>query len=134
MTGLPTIEFEKELSEKFIIHKNIGQEIVLTTVDKVRICLMTNRDYLTAQREWLTPLGLFLSLLTTLVAAEFKSIIFKPDIWFAIYLVGSILTFVWLCGSACRAWGVRGQGTVDSIVNELKAQTKQQSSGGGGES
>ena len=33
-----SIEIGRELSDRLIVHKNIDQEIVLTTVDKIRIC------------------------------------------------------------------------------------------------
>lgn len=125
MTPQSQIEFEKEFSEKLIVHKNLGQEVVVTTVDKVRLCLITNRDSLTAQKAWLTPLAIFLSLLTTLIAANFKEFIFKPDVWTAIYVIGTILSFVWLCSSAYHAWENRSKASLDAIVKELKAQTVQ---------
>jgi hypothetical protein len=127
MTAQSQIEFEKEFSEKLTVHKNLGQEIVVTTVDKVRLCLMMNRDSLTAQKEWLTPLGIFLALLTTLVAADFREFIFKPNVWTAIYVIGSLISLVWLCTSGYKAWKNRSKGSIDAIVEELKAQTAQQS-------
>lgn len=123
MSTQPQIEFGKEFSEKLTVYKNLGQEVMVTTVDKVRLCLMTNRDSLTAKNGWLTPFGLFLALLTTLVAADFREFIFKPNVWVAIYVIGTIISFVWLCSSAWIAWKNRHKGSIDLIVEELKAQT-----------
>lgn len=125
MTNQSQIEFEKEFSDKLTIHKNLGQEVVVTTVDKVRLCLLENRDSLISQKEWRTPLGIFLALLTTLVAADFREFIFKPDVWTAIYVIGSLISFCWLCCSGYKAWENRDKGSIDSIVNNLKAQTVQ---------
>ncbi len=127
MTTQPTIEFEKEFSEKLTIHKNIGQEIVITTVDKVRLCLMENRDLLTAKKEWLTPLGIFLALLTTLVAADFRDFYFKPEVWKAIYVLATLISFIWLIISGYKAVKNYSKGSIDTIVAELKAQDIQQS-------
>ena len=52
------IQFGQEFLEGLKIHKNLDQEIIVTTVDKAKLCLIENRDLLHHQREWLTPLGL----------------------------------------------------------------------------
>ena len=52
MSTQPQIEFGKEFSEKLTVYKNLGQEVMVTTVDKVRLCLMTNRDSL-YRKKWL---------------------------------------------------------------------------------
>ncbi len=123
MSSKSQIEFEKEFSEKLTIHKNLNQEVVVTTVDKVRLCLMKNRDCLTAKNEWLTPLGIFLALLTTLVAAEFRNFIFDPNVWTSIYVIGTILSLFWLLRSGYNAYKNRNSGSIDFIVNEMKSQT-----------
>lgn len=117
------IEFEKEFSEKLTIHKNLNQEVVVTTVDKVRLCLMKNRDWLTAKKEWLTPLGIFLALITTLVAAEFRNFIFEPSVWTSIYVIGTLISLVWLLKSGYTALKNKNSGSIESIVDEIKFQT-----------
>ena len=112
-------EFEREFSEKLTVHKNLGQEVIVTTVDKVRLCLMKNRDYLTAKKEWLTPLGILVTLLTTLVAAAFREFLFEPSVWTAVYVIGTIIMFLWLCRAGYRAWDNRSKGSIDTIVEEI---------------
>ncbi len=87
MTSPPRIELDKEFSDQLTVHKNIGQEIVVTTVDKVRICLMETRDCLTTKREWATPLALCLALLSTLVAADFRDYLLPKAVWQAMYIL-----------------------------------------------
>ncbi len=123
MTGpAPHIELEKEFSERLTIHKNLGQDILVTTVDKVKICLMESRDTLTARREWLTPLSLFLALVTTLAAADFHDFILKQAVWQAVYVIAAIVTAVWSVVSGLRAWNERSRASIDAIVAALKAQ------------
>lgn len=126
MTTASQVEIEKEFTQKLVIHKNLGQEVILTTVDKVTLCLLKNRDNITAKREWLTPLSIFLALLTTLVAADFHKFIFEPNVWTAIYVIGTVLSFVWLCRAAYTAWKLRSSASIEAIVGELKAQTPEQ--------
>jgi hypothetical protein len=116
------IEIEKEFSERLTVYKNLGQEVIVTTVDKLRLCLLESRDCLTAKREWLTPLSLMLTLLTTLVAAEFRTFIFAPPVWMAIYFLGALLSFLWLFRAGHRAWQNRRRGSIEEIVERFKAR------------
>jgi len=128
MTSPPQIELEKEISAQLIVHKNIGQEVVVTTVDKVRICLMETRDCLAARREWATPLPLFLALLSTLVAADFRDRILSKAVWQAMFILGTIFAGGWLVRAGCVSWSNRNRGSIEEIVRRLKA------SGQGGDS
>lgn len=123
MTAPANIEFEKEFSAKLTVHKNIGQEVIVTTVDKVKICLMENRECLTAQKEWITPLSLFIALVTTLAAAEFRKFLFEAAVWQAIYVLGAVITLVWTVLKLRDAWKMRSKASIDTIVTSLKAQS-----------
>lgn len=117
------IEFEKEFSEKLTIHKNLGQEVLVTTVDKVKLCLINNRDCLTAKKEWITPFGIFLALVTTLIAAEFRKFIFEPNVWTSVYVIGAIISLIWFLRAGYSAYKNRNSGSLDNLVNEIKSQT-----------
>lgn len=123
MTAPANIEFEKAFSAKLTVHTNIGQEVIVTTVDKVKICLMENRECLSAQKEWVTPLSLFIALITTLAAAEFRKFMFEPAVWQAIYLMSSFVTFFWMLDKIRSAWKIRSKASIDTIVSTLKAQS-----------
>lgn len=119
----PQIELARELSEQLTLHKNIGQEIVLTTVDKVRLCLMETRDCLRDQREWVTPLALGVSLGGTLVAAEFHDFILGKAVWQASYTLALLACVCWFVFSLDKARRNRDRGSIDYIVNRLKSDT-----------
>lgn len=123
MTTPPQIELGRELSEQLTVHKNIGQEIVLTTVDKVRICLMETRDSLSDQKEWVAPLAVLVPLVTSLVAADFRDVVLSKAAWQASYIIASVLCAGWLVVSGRKAWRNRSRGSIDYIVNRLKADT-----------
>lgn len=123
MTGPTNIEFEKEFSARLTVHKNIGQEVIVTTVDKVKICLMENRECLSAQKEWVTPLSLFIALVTTLAAADFREFVFEPAVWQAIYILSSLVTFFWTLDKVRAAWTLRSKASIETIVTSLKAQS-----------
>ncbi|MFZ1081844.1 MAG: hypothetical protein WAO19_07955 [Candidatus Kryptoniota bacterium] len=114
------IEFEKEFSDRLTIHKNLQQEVLITTVDKVRICLMNNVNRLTAKQEWVAPLGIFITLVATLFATDFKEFIIKPEVWHAMYILSSLGVLVWLGRTGYKAWKMRSEVSVNSIIDELK--------------
>jgi len=62
--GLP-FDFGDEISKRLAIHKNISQEVIVITADKMELILGRTREILTSQREWWTPFGLLISFITT---------------------------------------------------------------------
>lgn len=121
MTSPTNVELAKEFSDQFRVHKNLSQEVVVTTVDKLRICLMENRDTVAAKHEWITPFSLLLTFLTTLVAADFKPFVMSPETWKALYVFFTIGSMVFLVRSVGKAWRHRAAGSLDQLVSQIKA-------------
>ena len=117
------IDVEQEMSKTLVIHKSLGQEVIVTTVDKVRLCLMVNRDCLIAKREWVLPLGILVTLLTAFFAADFRDFGVKAPVWEAIFILASLVCALWLAKSLFTAWQNRGAGGINKIVEELKVST-----------
>jgi hypothetical protein len=115
------IEIGKEFTDKLTVHKRLDQEVVITTVDKIKLCLIKNRDCLLNKKDWLLPLALLVTFLTSLVAATFNDFLLKPEVWKAIYVLGSIICFIWLVISLLKLRKIIGKGSIDEIVKELKS-------------
>ena len=120
MTTSGTIDLSGELSRRATIHMNVGQDMVVITEDKLRLRLIEHRDCLADKKEWLTPLSLFLALVTTLVAADFHDFVLKAPVWTAVYSLGSLASFVWLCVAGWKAWSNRNLGSLDMLVRRIK--------------
>ena len=114
------IEFEKEFSDRLTIHKNLQQEVLVTTVDKVRICLMNSIDRLTVRQEWIAPLGIFATLATTLFATDFREFYLKAEVWHAIYIISSVIVFFWLVRTLYKTWKTKSDVSINSIIDDLK--------------
>lgn len=115
------IDVEQEFSRRLTVHKSLDQEVVVTTVDKVRLCLLKNQECLRAKREWVTPLSLLLTLLAALFATEFKDFGLAAAVWEAAFVLGAGASFVWLLFAGGKAWRNRPIGGIEQIVSELKA-------------
>src|SRR6266550_8301890 len=120
MTAPGPIDLTGELSRRSTIHMNVGQEMVITTVDKLRLCLIENRDSLADKREWVTPLGLFVTLSATLAATDFHDFLLKAAVWNAIYIIGAAGCLLWLVRAIAKAWNNRNLGSIDTIIARIK--------------
>jgi hypothetical protein len=95
-TGI-SVDFSDELSKNLTIHKNVKQEIIITTEDKIKLVLIKSKEILTSQRDWWTPCGLFISVITTLITSNFEdSLGLTKELWHALFLVLAIVSGGWL--------------------------------------
>ena len=60
------IDLNDEFSKNMTVHKNVEQEIIITTSDKIELVLIKTKEILTSKRDWWTPFGLAISFITTL--------------------------------------------------------------------
>ena len=115
------LQFDKELTDKLSVHKNLDQEVIITTSDKMKLCLIDNQTHMKASREWITPLGIILSLITTLVSADFKkSLGLSPESWKALFILASLVCFCWLTVSVINAIRSRRKSSIEYIIQALK--------------
>lgn len=116
------INLDKDLVEKSTSYTNIAQEFIYTTSDKVRLCLLENREVLKAKISWITPLGILIALIAALVTADFKKTFLglKPEIWEALFIISSILCFLWLIYALGRSYKFRGKGGIEDVIKKLK--------------
>nr|WP_321353237.1 hypothetical protein [uncultured Methanoregula sp.] len=100
------------------IHKNLAQEVIVTTEDKIKICLLTHVTYIEKRKDWIAPLGMLFTIIITLSTTSFNTAFnIDPSTWRAIFIIGGLLSFIWLIISVYYAIKSKG---VDDIIGELK--------------
>lgn len=113
---------EKTLNKKLVsdskVYTNLGQEFIVTTEDKIRIKLDCHLNKIALKKDWITPVGIFLTVLLTLLTTEFKKFYFSADTWTAVFLIIEIITGIWSLVSIIKA--LRTEITVDHLINEIK--------------
>lgn len=120
-----SIDFGNELSKNLTIHKNVKQEIIITTADKIKLVLINTREILSSQRDWWTPAGLLISFIATLCTADFKNTFgLEKNVWHAIFIILTISTSIWLLISLRKLYKNWGQDDLDKIIGciQLKEQ------------
>jgi hypothetical protein len=105
------------------VHINVSQNLIITTEDKLRLCLSEHLKRMERKNSWITPLGILIAILVTLVTSTFKDVGLSADTWRAIFIIAGVLSLGWLIWSIKEAWKSE---KIEDIVEELK-RTKQQS-------
>lgn len=99
-------------------HINISQKFILTTEDKINLCLSKHLKQMERKRSWIAPFGIFIAIIGTFVTKTFKLAFgLSPDTWFAIYIIAAGIIFFWLIKCIKEAVGSK---KIEDIVNELK--------------
>ncbi len=94
------ITFTSSSEDKFIDKKrtNTKSDLIEITEDKLENILLKTHKYLDLKKSWLNPLSLFSTLLLAKLTAEFKDFLeISKNTWEAIFIIGIILSFFWLC-------------------------------------
>jgi anaerobic C4-dicarboxylate transporter len=123
-----SFDFNEELSKNLTIHKNVKQEIIISTADKIKLVLISTKQVLTSQRDWWTPFGLLISFITTLLTSEFKETIgLSKDFWQAIFVLLSIFSFIWLIKTLIKLIKNWDKDNVDTIIEQIKLKPQDES-------
>ena len=122
------INLDVDLTNQMTVHKNLTQEIIVTNTDKVRLILNDHHKVIKRKIEWINPLGLFISVLTTILTAKFEQEKFglSPQIWQSIFIVSCIGSFVWTVFLVINALRYVSEGTVDQFIEKLKINNGQE--------
>jgi hypothetical protein len=110
-----------ELINNSVSFTNVGQNVLTTTADRIRLCLRDYEKALKAKSDWTTPLGSLIAFVASLVAAEFKPFLgLSADIWKSLFLVGALASGAFFIRGLYRAYRVRGCSDVEWVIKQIK--------------
>ena len=107
------------------INKNTDQKVIVVTQDKTLLCLKRNLVKL-GRREWVAPLSTVVTILISLITAEFKGALgLGPAEWRSIFIVCGFLTTGWLAYTVRKALRAKNfHEVIRDIVYDLSAHKK----------
>jgi len=103
------------------VHLNVSQEVIVTTEDKIRLCLSNHLDKMEKKKSWLVPIGILVTIILTLVTSDFKDRAFKAATWQAVFIISGIISLIWLIYSVKDALQSK---KAEDIISELKKDPK----------
>ena len=117
----PSIDMEslaRQVMNASECHINISPKIIITTEDKIHICLSNHLKQMERKRSWCTPLGILIAIVATFATSTFKSAFgLSSNTWLAIFIIAGAVTCVWLIWSIKA--GLKSK-EIEDIVDELK--------------
>jgi len=99
------------------VYANVSQKVIITTEDKIHICLSEHLKRMEKKRGWIAPSGILVAIVVALVTSTFRDIGLDAATWRAIFVLSSIISFGWLMWSIKEAWKSEKS---EDIVAELK--------------
>jgi hypothetical protein len=111
------------LDSNYIVHRNIEQEYIIITADKLELILRDAKDILISQRDWWTPLGFFSTLLITLLTTDFKNFIFSANVWYALFIIAIVISLLWLVKCLLKLKKHWGKDDVKGIISKIKVES-----------
>jgi hypothetical protein len=118
------------MTPDFKVHKNLTQDVILTTQDKLRLALIEHRDVLSSKREWISAGSLSLSLLSTLLLTTFEDNLgLSAATWQALYSLFFVFAMIWLVKSLYSLIKNRKKREIDYLIKQIK-ETSQPTSNG----
>ncbi|EHK8978240.1 hypothetical protein M5216_004482 [Vibrio vulnificus] len=107
----------EETVEVTNVHSNLNQEVIKITTDKLKLIL---KDYLTLmekKRDWIAPLGIFLTIVVVLSTTTFKVAYFSAETWEAIFIISAFLSGSWLVKAL---WTAIKSPSIEDVVEKIK--------------
>ena len=111
------------LDSNYIVHRNIEQEYIIITADKLELILRDAKDILISQRDWWTPLGFFSTLLITLLTTDLKNFIFSAHGWNALFILAIVISLLWLVKCLLKLKKHWGKDDVKGIISKIKVES-----------
>jgi hypothetical protein len=107
-----------ELTQTITVTTNLQSNTMVILEDKLRLCLMNHVKRVEARQGWIAPLTTLIALVATLVTTDFKDMVFKKEVWQALFVMCAGACVIWLARTGLAA--IRSAG-VEDIIEELKS-------------
>jgi hypothetical protein len=112
-----------ELMKDSSISMNVRQEFIVTTADKIKLCMIKHSVALANKRAWISPAGIAVTLVAAIVTSNFKRALWlDAQTWQAAFCLVLLASLAWLVVAVIRA-GRAGGHTVADIVRELRSSS-----------
>jgi len=115
--------FEKQFNSVIVdnVIDDTRQTIIITTEDKLKLYLQGHLSKVEKSRNWMVPFSLLISLIVSLISSNFKNYIFSKETWSSIFIISTIMCFVWLLFALKNAFK---KNSVEMLIAEIKSSTQ----------
>ena len=125
------IELEQEdLKSDVIIHKNLTQDVLLTTEDKMKPTLIEYREILASRSEWVGAGTLAFSFLSTLLLSSFKTVgPISGTTLQAVYIIFFLAATARFVQVLVKLYANRKKASINYVIRKIKQSNTQEDDG-----
>ena len=98
------IDIATELTRGLMVHSNVRVEVLMVSTDKLRISLGSSRACSASLTGWVAPLGILITVLATLVSADFRDCGLSKDAWRFLFTSSGGAVGLWLVLELRKVW------------------------------
>lgn len=115
----PALLTDNPLVNEF--YDNTQSNIIRINHDKLKVILYENKETITKNSNYITPLTLLISFILTFCTTDFKEFAKIPaTAWQGFYLFCGIASLIWLVIELKK---IKKAITIDELINKIKNQT-----------
>jgi len=118
---------KNKMTQDSKVHFNIEQDLIFTTEDKLRLCLIEYLDSISKKGKWTTPFGMLITVGLTLLTADFKEFILTKEQWQAIFIFSIFLLISWLAKRVYNSYNSKK--TLEDLVVSIKKKSNEMNNG-----
>ena len=115
-----------DITDNRNVFNNTAQDIIVTTKDKIELVLLKTEKYLANKKEWITPMGLIITCVITLLTADFKDFLFSASVWKAVFIITTVICSIWLIHSLCNLFKNFNKGNINDIINQIISESNKE--------
>lgn len=118
---------KNKMTQDSKVHFNIEQDLIFTTEDKLRLCLIEYLDSISKKGKWTTPFGMLITVGLTLLTADFKEFILTKEQWQAIFIFSIFFLTSWLAKRIYISYNSKK--TLEDLVVSIKKKSNEMNNG-----
>lgn len=108
------------MQKKTRLHLKVNEDLILTTMDKLKICLSEHLSKIESKYLWFTPAGILTTIIVVIPTTSFQTFIFGPDTWKAIFFISALI-------AGYKTYQLYPRGGNDSSIQAVLDEIKENS-------
>lgn len=113
------INLQSDIVDTLIVHKNVKQEIVMVSIDRLKLTLQEHHNIIKNKNAWTDALAIFIALLLADLASEFHDFLgVEASVWKAIFIISTVVALIYFI--RCVYYALKSTSNIDDLIEKIK--------------
>ncbi len=96
---------------------NTGAKVIAITEDKLKLALLERQAMLVGRDAWIAPLGIFVSILLSVLTTGFHKFLLAAAVWEAMFYIALLFSLGWFVYALMKRPRKR---SIDEFIQQIK--------------